>query len=301
MPRPISTTALLVLMCCAIAFAQPPSATQDKPPAKPDDGATLGSVVNPLAFDAVPENITFDIVSFKRCPPDREGPSKVDMPMDGDYIAYHCENISRLIYFAYWGSVNPYTVAAGYPSWVDDEYYDFTAKVAPEDIPSWQKLDLSHRRVLMRGVLARELKLRMKILSTPEPVYLLTVAKGGAKLTPYKDGDETKLPDGRTQTGRVANWIGATAYFQQESMSLFAELLTAHYNRRIVDRTGLKGPFNFSVIVLQGTGNDPSDHRPTEDTPSTIESLANLGLRLESAKVPVDRLAIDHVERPETN
>ena len=301
MRRPIATTVLLVLLCCAIARAQAPSGAQAGPPARPDDGATLGAAVNPMAFNAVPANIKFDIVSFKRCPPDKEGSSKVDMPMDGDYIAYHCENISRLIYFAYWGSLNPYTIAAGYPSWIDDEHYEFIAKVAPEDIPAWQKLDLSRRRVLMRGVLASELKLRLKILSTPEPVYLLTVAKGGAKLTPYKDGDQTKLPDGRSQTGRVLNSIGVTSYFQQESMSLFAELLTSHYNRRIVDRTGLKGPFNFSVTVLQGTGNDPSEHKPTEDTMSTVESLAKLGLRLESAKVPVDRLAIDHIERPATN
>jgi uncharacterized protein (TIGR03435 family) len=297
MPKTL-TTAVLVLLTFAAAAAQ----VQDQPPARPDDGATLGSTVNPLAFDAIPAKVNFDIVSFKPCAPGTRGSTKIDMPMDGDYIAYHCENISRLIYFAYWGSVNPYTVASGYPTWLDDEYYDFTAKIAPEDIAAWQKLDLTRRRVVMRSLLADALKLKMKIVSTPEQVYLLTVAKGGAKLTAYKDGDQTKLPDGRTQApGRVANSIGVISYFQDESMALFAEVLTAHYDRRVIDRTGLKGGFNFSAVLLPGAGNAPADHRPTDDTPSTIESLAAIGLRLEGAKTSVDRLAIEHVQRPETN
>ena len=270
--------------------------------------ALLGSAVNPLSLKAVPAKISFDIVSFKRCAPGQVGSTKVDMPLDGDYIAYHCVNVSRLIYFAYWGSVNPYTIATGYPTWLDDEYYDFTAKVAPDNIAAWQKLDLSSRRVLMRRILADALKLKMKLVSTPEQVYALTVAKGGAKLTAYKDGDQTKLPDGRMQgSGRVDNSIGVTTYLQDWTMSLFAELLTAHYDRRVVDHTGLKGGFNFSTILLPGAGaTHPSEHMPLpgEHTPSTPhgKSRSDRPLpRLEGAKAAVGRLAIDHVERPETN
>jgi uncharacterized protein (TIGR03435 family) len=249
-------------------------------------------------LDAAPAKINFDVVSFKRCPEGKEGNTKVDQPQDGDYIAYHCEPVERMIYFAYWGAVNPWSFQKGYPEWLSDERYEFIAKVAPEDIAAWQKLDLSGRRLLARGVLASALKLKVSVVSTAEPVYLLTVAKGGAKVTPYNDDEQTKLPDGRTQTGRVTNWVGVTAYFQGTTMSRFAELLTAHYDRRIVDRTGLPGVYNLSLTVLQGTGNDPTEHWPTDDTPSTAEGLAVLGLRLESAKVPVDRIEIDYVERP---
>ena len=257
--------------------------------------------MNPAALDAVPAKINFDVVSFKRCPEGKEGNTKVDQPLDGDYIAYHCETISRMIYFARnKGRGEPRRVGfvEDYPSWLDDERYEFIAKVAPEDIAAWQKLGLPGRRLLVRGVLATALKLKVSIASSPEPVYLLTVAKGGPKLTPYKDGDQTKLPDGRTQTGRVANWVGEMAYLQDTTMSQFAELLTAHYDRHVVNRTGLTDAYNFSVTVLQNGNDYPTEHWPTEDTPSTAEGLAVLGLRLESGKVAVDRLAIDHVERP---
>jgi uncharacterized protein (TIGR03435 family) len=259
------------------------------------------AAVNPAATDAVPAKINFDVVSFKRCPEGKEGNTKVDQPLDGDYLAYHCEQISRMIYFAYWGSVNPWSLEKGYPAWLDDERYEFIAKVAPEDIAAWQKLSLPGRRLLVRGVLATALKLTVSVDNTPETVYALTVAKGGAKVTEYKDGEQAKLPNGTTQNGKAADWIGMTAYFHDFPMSLFVEMLTAHYDRRVVDHTGMKGWYNFSVPVLFGPGNNPNDHKPTEDSPSTAEGLAKLGLRLESAKEPVDRVEIDHVERPAEN
>jgi uncharacterized protein (TIGR03435 family) len=254
--------------------------------------------MNPASMDAVPAKISFDVVSFKRCPDGKQGNSKVDEPQDGDYIAYHCESIQRMIYFAYWGSVNPWSLEKGYPAWVDDERYEFIAKVAPEDIAAWQKLDLPGRRVLVRGVLATALQLKVSIDRTPETVYVLTVAKGGAKVTPYQEGEQTKLPDGTTQAGKAADWVGVMAYFHDYPMSLFVEMLTAHYDRRVVDHTGLTGKYNFAVPVLFGPGNNPNDHKPTEDSPSTAEGLSKLGLRLESAKAPVERIAVEHVERP---
>ena len=84
----------------------------------------------PAPLDAVAPRINFDIVSFKPCPPDKFGTTKVDMPMTADYLAYHCESLSRLIYFAYNGRSRS-TNLDGYPKWVDDIPYEFIAKVAP--------------------------------------------------------------------------------------------------------------------------------------------------------------------------
>jgi uncharacterized protein (TIGR03435 family) len=263
--------------------------------------ADKADAVSRIALDAVPPDIHFDVVSFKRCPPDKEGNGKVDQPSDGDYIAYHCELVSRLVYFAYSGLVKIDDFNGDYPAWVDTDHYEFIAKVAPEDIPAWKKLDLTGRRLVMRSMLSATLKLEMSIVSEKEPVYLLTVAKSGAKLKPYKDGDQTKIPDGRTQTGRVVNWVGVVAYFQDTTMSQLAQLLGAHLDKHVVDRTGLTAAYTLSIPVIQGGGYDPYVHRPTEEDPSTAEGLADLGLHLETAKEPVEKLSIDHIERPEEN
>jgi uncharacterized protein (TIGR03435 family) len=281
------------LAFCATAGAQPPSA----PPLQAAKAGTISRV----SLDTVPPNIHFDIVAFKPCPPDKQGNGKVDLPLDGDSIAYHCELISRLVYFAYSGLVKIDDFNGDYPAWVDTDRYEFIAKVAPQDVPAWQKLDLTDRRLVMRGMLAGTLKLKISLVTDEEPVYLLTVARGRAKLKSYRDGDQTKIPDGRTQTGRVANWVGVVAYFQDTKMSQLAQLLGAHLDKHVVDRTGLTGAYNFSIPVIQGGGFDPYVHRPTEEDPSTAEGLADLGLRLETAKEPVEKLSIDHVERPPEN
>ncbi len=37
------------------------------------------------------------------------------MPMTADYLAYHCEPLSRIIYFAYYGAVKVYNLDGPYP------------------------------------------------------------------------------------------------------------------------------------------------------------------------------------------
>jgi uncharacterized protein (TIGR03435 family) len=292
--------ALAALACTlaffGVAFAQAPPTS----PSQPDGPKTTPPVANPVGLDAVPANIHFDVVSFKPCPPGKEGTTKVDQPLDGDYLAYHCETVYRLIYFAYNGVVKDNDFGGGDAPWIYTDHYEFIAKVAPEDIPAWQKLDLTGRRILMRSVLAETLKLKVSLYKMTVPVYLLTVKKAGAKLKPYKDGDQTKIPDGRTLMGRQVAWVGLVAYFQDFTMSQLAQLLGTHLDRSVVDRTGLTTPYTFSITLGFG-GVDPNAHVPTQDDLSTAEGLADLGLRLETANLPVDKLSIDHIERPEAN
>jgi Protein of unknown function (DUF3738) len=111
--------------------------------------------------------IHFDVVSFKRCA--GVGSSEVDLPTDGDYVAYHCQPLFRIIYFAYTGATGLNFKLIGYPSWVETDLYDFEAKVAGEDIATWQEMGLSARRVAVRQLLAEELKLKIHVDTTPKP------------------------------------------------------------------------------------------------------------------------------------
>ncbi|HUZ93439.1 MAG TPA: TIGR03435 family protein [Edaphobacter sp.] len=80
-----------------------------------------------------------------------------------------------------------------------------------------------------------------------------------------------------------------------------AELLGAHFDRHVVDHTGLTAAYTFSLPVAQGDDNDPKADSPTEQDLSTAECLAELGLRLKTAKEPVERLSMDDIERPPEN
>jgi uncharacterized protein (TIGR03435 family) len=67
--------------------------------------------------------------------------------------------------------------------------------------------------------------------------------------------------------------------------------------RTVVDKTGLTGNYD---IDLKWT---PDDQQGTPDAgPSLFTALEEqLGLKLVPAKGPVDKLVVDHVEKPSEN
>lgn len=277
------------LMCSAVWCAG------THPLARAQSSTPLNIVV-PAPIDVVPPKINFDIVSFKRCPPDKYGTTKVDMPMTADYLAYHCESLSRIIYFAYNGSIKVYSLD-GYPKWADDDRYEFIVKVAPEDFPAWQRLDLAARRLAIRKVLADTVKLKIHVENSPKAIYALTAMKK-VNLTTYKPGEETRLPDGHVLTGRSYQWIGITAYFQAFTMADLAEVMTINMDRVVADHTNLPDRYNFA-LPLVGRDMEPDSHMGGEDAPTIEDGVEQLGLRLEPAKGPVERLVIDHIEKPQ--
>ncbi len=93
----------------------------------------------------------------------------MDLPADGDYVALHCQPLSRMIDFAYTGATAPSSNLSGDPSWVETDLYDFEAKVAEEDVDTWQQMGLNARRLAVRGLLAEELKLKIHVDTTPKP------------------------------------------------------------------------------------------------------------------------------------
>lgn len=297
---------VLVGVCVALLGVRS-SAQQPAPPEVPSKAlapakgpSEIPAAQRPLGFYAVPPKVSLDVVSFKPCAREQFGSTKIDMPLDGDYIAYHCQPIGHLIYFAYVNAVSNFTLVKGYPSWVDTDRYEFIAKVAPEDLHAWQQLSVDQRRVVMRAILADTVKLKMQLDATPQPVYLLIVDKHGPKLKPYKAGEQQKLPDGSVQDGRVVNYVGVTEYGQGQYMRDISSALTAHLDRPVLDRTNVTMQFNFVMPAILGTNLSPQQ-RWNDDAPSIAEGLADLGLKLEPGTVPIERLVVDHVEKPSEN
>jgi uncharacterized protein (TIGR03435 family) len=266
----------------------------EKPDIDPADATTP-----PVITSAPPPpHIHFDVVSWKRCGPGSKPNPKIDMPMDSDYVGYHCQTIYHIIYFAYVGPT-PFGLS-GHPSWVDNDLYDFQAKVAPEDIAAWKKLTINERRVAVRDVLADQLKLQIHVDKTPQPAYGLTVEKGGPKLTEYKVGEQWKIPDGRILEGRQHVFIGDISYFQNSSMNELAAALTAHLDRPVIDQTGLLDTYDISFPLAKPSGQSPFANLGDEE--GSVESgLELLGLKLMPAKIEADGLVVDHIERPAEN
>jgi uncharacterized protein (TIGR03435 family) len=99
------------------------------------------------------------------------------------------------------------------------------------------------------------------------------------------------------------------------ALARFADVLSRQIGHIVVDKTGLKGNYDFTLKWTPdegqmpggpggGPGGPPRDAAPPPDAsgPSIFTALQEqLGLKLESQKGPVDTLVIDHVERPSEN
>ncbi len=100
--------------------------------------------------------------------------------------------------------------------------------------------------------------------------------------------------------------------------SKFADVLSRLVGLLVVDKTGLKGHYDFALKwtpdegqggMFKGPGDpgaagQPREPAPPADTagPSIFTALQEqLGLKLESKKGPVETIVIDHVERPSEN
>jgi hypothetical protein len=159
----------------------------------------------PLDWGPTPglKRITFDVVSFRRA--EKPGTGR-EFPADGDFISYRGSTVDSLLLFAYGGArVGSFTIT-GEPDWVKTEYYDFTAKVAPENVAAWKDMMLIDKRYMVRAALEDALKLKVHDDTSDHPVYELVVAKGGPKLMDYLRGryGDPSEPRGQADGGACA-------------------------------------------------------------------------------------------------
>jgi uncharacterized protein (TIGR03435 family) len=270
--------------CAWIAEAQVPAPAAVAAPVGGSD------VASPLRV------IKFDVVSFKPCK-EGFGSSSVVLPPDGDSVAYKCQPIGRILYFAFGGPM-PFLMT-GEPAWVDTDRYDFQAKVAQEDIATWQKMSLSAKRIMVRGALADALNLKQHTDTTPHSVYNLVVAKGGIKFSVYKEGESNKLANGHILTGRDSDWMpDGTVVYQGQHMGSITEAIATRVGRQVIDKTGLKDLYDITLFLPLEHYDASRADAADSPIPMIFDSLKKAGLELQAAKAETGGLVIDHIERP---
>lgn len=250
--------------------------------------------------------ITFDVVSFRKS--QRQGSGR-EFPTDGDFIAYHGSTVDSLLQFAYGGikGGSGYFLISGEPDWVKTEFYEFQAKVAPEDVAEWKAMTLIDKRYMVQAALEDVLKVKVHEDTEEHPVYNLVVAKGGPKLMEYEPGDTVtpSYPGAQAMTGKLLRWFDPINLVCQDiTMADLVNSLSGPYRagRVVIDKTGLTGAYDFTV---------PIPYRPLPEqfqqiaqdsgVPTMFEGLKQLGLQLAQAKGPIDGIVVDHIERPPDN
>ena len=232
-----------------------------------------------------------------------------------------------LITMAY--DVKDFQVSGG-PGWVNTDRYDIDAKEPNSIARELDKDPLDQRRSLadsmLQSLLADRFQLKLTHGTKDMPAYALVVAKSGAKLqeakpvetqaeAPSGPGDHPHGPMIRMGRGEVSG--------QGVAASFLASVLSQQLGRTVLDKTGLKGKYDFTLkwtpeqgegMVLGGPGGPGGgpppgggpapDGAPPPDAsgPSIFTALQEqLGLRLEATKAPAEVLVIVHVEKPSEN
>ncbi len=214
------------------------------------------------------------------------------------------------------------------PKWIATARFDIEAK-SDNHAPSKNQM-----RLMMQSLLAERFKLAVHTETRQLPVLALVLArpgKIGPRLRPHpSDGPpcsatimSQSLPEPMparppTVSGGFPTICGdvmstgvasSPSHIRLGARNVPIALLAGRLNgmlmgnldRPVLDRTGLIGTFDF---VLEWGGEPPpgSNLPPDASTVTLLEALTDqLGLKLISAKGPVDVLVIDHVEQPSEN
>jgi bla regulator protein blaR1 len=271
--------------------------------------------------------MSFDVASVKQnkpgFPPGGD-PRHTNIPLGqsdaysptGGLILITNYPLSPLIGFAYkLDSFEGNAMHGKLPNWAaGGDHFDIEAR-GPANATQDQM------RLMMQSLLADRFKLVAHFETHDEAIYDLVLAKPGQtgpQLTPYSDA--RPCVDPARPTPPAANSapsvpcgafiardmpdggivFSASRVTIQQIADNWAVLSPANINRLVVDRTGLRGYYDYSLNFPKGMWR--AGVSVDEPEPSFGELLKEqLGLKLKSATGPVRSLIIDHIEEPSPN
>jgi len=152
---------------------------------------------------------------------------------------------------------------------------------------------------MFQSLLADRFKLVLHHDTKELPVYALVIGKNGIKFKESTgDAQQRRIMMGR---GRING--------EAMSMDMLVNQLGNQLGRTVIDKTGLKGPYQINLEWTPeqaqsiGGPDGGGEGRASSDTGPTIFTALQeqLGLKLESQKGPVDILVIDKIEKPSEN
>lgn len=250
---------------------------------------------------------TFEVSSVKLDASGQPGPQYRMFPG----FSVQRATLKDLVTMAY--RVHDFQVSGG-PAWINSDRYNIEAKSDP--VPAFSQEYRMLQLSRLQSLLAERFGLAIHRETKQLPVYELTVAKGGHKLQApncigREAGDNTIAP-GKTMIDYCGfGGFSRRGLYQASDGSTedLAGALSFVLGRSVVNKTGVAGRFR---IVLTFSGYSAATPLPDAGTPSVTPATdlgpdiftalqEQLGLKLESAKGPVEVIVIDRVEKPSEN
>ena len=248
----------------------------------------------------------FEVATIK---PDPSGAGTMNYQIAPGRLRAENATVEQLIRFSY--DVRTEDALEKGPRWTSSERFDIDGKIDDADFAAIQRLVPAQRfaqyRLMMRELLVERFGLKISTRMEEQPVYALTVAKRGPKLTPL-DAKKVHMP---------MLWGGSKGdlHAQSVTMAFFCDWLSGNADaggRDIVDKTGLTESYDFTLkwtpvesaagAMSGAAAGETAGTGIDQGGPSFFAALEEqLGLKLEPGRAPVQVLVIDHVEQPSEN
>lgn len=234
----------------------------------------------------------FDVASIKPSQPGSRpnGPPKIGaeivdafLEVSPNSVTLRGARLGSIIKWAY--AVQEHQVSG--PGFLTDRF-DIVAK-AGTAVPENQL------RAMMQTLLAERFKLSFHRQTKEMSAYTLSVGKNGHKLKPSEgDGEAVLQPNNR---------MGLTV--KNARISEITGMLAQPLKQPIVDMTGLTGKFDFELDIMRYVSEEMLKPKAGDAPPDIIgigiaAIQEQLGLKIESKKIPVEILIIDHMEKVPT-
>jgi uncharacterized protein (TIGR03435 family) len=168
------------------------------------------------------------------------------------------------------------------PSWLDEDCFVVTAKI-PEGATKDQL------PAMFQALLAERFQLAFHKETHLRPGFALVVDKHGTKLKPT----EPNANAADKSAGKVSFRFGGGRIKGSITIARLAQLLSGQLHDPVVDETGVQG--TYDIDIAWDTDSDPDTPSPTASVVTILRE--SLGLRLESRKLPVNTIVIDHIKR----
>jgi len=224
-----------------------------------------------LAAHALAQPPAFEAATIK---PSKDQPGHSGSHSRTGMIVLTGQTLKGLICVAY--RVKDFQVSGG-PKWIDGDRFDVNAKAAgPAEGP--QLL------AMFQTLLADRFHLVFHHEQKIGPAYALVLAKSGLKIKPVEGATGSNSNGGRGQL----TVTGMT-------LAKFADLLSRELKSPVADLTETSGAYDFKLEWS-------IDGDPNDDQSALFEALqSQLGVKLESRKLPLDLIVVDRAERPSEN
>jgi uncharacterized protein (TIGR03435 family) len=252
-----------------------------------------GLTAIPLRAQNMPPNAdpSFEVATIKPTNEDLVGAA---YGMEGR--VFSTRNTSLTYLLAYSSDMQQNQIVSA-PAWADADKFDIKAEPDTPGQPSHQQLNS-----MVQKLLADRFKLTFHRERKELPTYVLTLNGPTPKIA---KSDDTSA----TTPGFSFHGFGKVVVTNSTTTDFVHMLQVLVLDRPVVDQTGLTGRYNFTLTWTPDdsqyfrTGMKPVQPSATADTPPDLFTAINqqMGMKLHTAKVPVDVLVIDHVEKPSAN